>query len=113
MLFPRRTCKRLRTVFSRVSQMGTLVRTAELVEERVGSVRREFEPKFRLKWQEARAEWLEFKSKRSGPGSARMQIRLRAFLLRTDAKLRLETSKFIDKLIVELERLKRSLPRDN
>jgi len=93
--------------------MGTLVKTAQLVEERVESMRKEFEPKMRSKWQEARAEWLEFKSKRSGSANDRMQMRLRAFLLRTDARLRLETAKFIDKMILQLEKMKRSLPRDN
>jgi len=37
--------------------LGTLVKTAQAVEDRVGLMRREFEPRARFKLKEAKAEW--------------------------------------------------------
>jgi len=90
--------------------MGTLVKTAQMVEDQVVAVRKEFEPRVRSKWQEARAEWVELRSRR---GSYRSQAegRLRAFLIRTDSRVRTEGIKLIERMIAELEKLKRSLPR--
>lgn len=92
--------------------MGTLVKTAQMMEDQVGAIRREFEPKVRSKWQNARAEWLELKSRRSGSPLNQTETRLRAVLIRTDSRLRLETANFIGKLIQELEKLRRALPRE-
>ena len=92
--------------------MGTLVKTAQAVEDRVESARKEFEPRVRSKLQEARAEWVAFKSRRNGSVVNRTELRLRAILLRTDAKLRLEMDKLIGRAILELEKLRRTLPRN-
>jgi hypothetical protein len=91
--------------------MGTLVKTAQMVEDRVGAVRREFEPKVHSKLQEARAEWLELKSRPSGSPVKRTETHVRTLLIRTDSRLRLETANLIGRLIEELERVRRALPR--
>ena len=90
--------------------MGVLVKTAQSVEDKVESMRRQLEPKLRTKVQEDRTEWLEFKGRNAGPlkGS---ESRVRAFLLRTDAKLRKTTVNLIDRTIIGLEKAKRTLSR--
>ena len=90
--------------------MGTLVRTAQAVEDRVASVRKEFEPVVRSKFQEARAEWIELKSRRNSSPVNRTELRVRAILIRSDARLRQEIDKLLGKLIFELEKAKRTLP---
>jgi len=92
--------------------MGTLVKTAQAVEDRVESVRRDFEPRVRSKLKEARAEWVDLKSRRSGSRVNRTELHFRDILLRTDARFRLEMDKLIGRLILELEKLRRTLPRN-
>ena len=90
--------------------MGVLVRTAQSVEDRVHVARQRFEPKFRVKMQEARTEWLELKSGKRGPLSAG-ELRARGFLLRADAKVRMRVDLLIGRTIVELERVRRKVAR--
>jgi len=92
--------------------MGALVKTAQAVEDRVGEVRREVEPRLRSKLREARTEWVELKTRGNGSRIRRTELRLKAYLMRTDARLRLETGKLIGRAIQELEKMKRNLPRD-
>ena len=90
--------------------MGTLVKTAQIVENRVGKVRRAFELKTHSKWQKVRAEWLELKSRRNESPVNRMEAQLRTPLIQTYSKFSLETAKLMDKLILALESVKRALP---
>ena len=92
--------------------MGALVKTAQAVEDRFGEVRREVEPMVRSKLREARTEWVELKARGNGSRIRRTELRLKAYLMRTDARLRLETAKLIGRAIQELEKMKRNLPRD-
>jgi len=92
--------------------MGALVKTAQAVEDRFGEVRREVEPRLRSKLREARTEWVELKTRGNGSRIRRTELRLKAYLMRTDARLRLETAKLIGRAIQELEKMKRNLPRD-
>ena len=78
----------------------------------MGSVRREFELRVRSKLRGARAEWAELRSRRSGSPLKRTELRFRAMLLRTDAKASLEIDKLLGRLILELEKARRTLPRD-
>ena len=93
-------------------EMGVLVKTAQRVERRVELTRRQFAPKCRLRLREARAEWLELK-RRSRKVSAigGTEIRLRASLGRADARLRMMVAKLIGRIIVELEKVRQTLPR--
>jgi len=75
------------------------------------SIRREIEPKVRLKLSEARAEWLELKSNRTGAGLEGVQLRVRAFLLRTNGWLRMAIARQIGRLIMKLEKARNTLTR--
>jgi hypothetical protein len=93
--------------------MGVLVKTAQWVESRIDLARRRFEPRFRLKLREAKTEWLEVKRripKLSALSGAELQ--LRASLLKVDARLRMMISELIGRVIVELEKVRRTLPRE-
>jgi len=91
--------------------MGALVKSAQAVEDRVRLMRQEFEPKLQSKWKHARAEWFEVKSRnRTSPFNAQ-ELRFRAFLVRTDAKVRVALARLIGRVIVELEKVKRTLPQ--
>ena len=90
--------------------MGALVKSAQAVEERVKLVHQEFEPRLQSKLKEAKAGWFELKSRNHSSPLKAEELRLRAFLLRTDAKLRLALARLIGKIIVELEKAKRTLP---
>jgi hypothetical protein len=93
--------------------MGVLVKTAQWVESRVDLARRQFEPRFRLKLREARTEWLEVK--RRGPKVPALsgaELRFRASLLKVDGRLRMMISELIGRIIVELEKVRRTLPRE-
>lgn len=92
--------------------MGVLVKTAQAVEECVESMRKEFEPTVRSKLREARAEWVKLSKMGSGSAVSRAELRLKAVLLWTDARLRLEVDKLIVRLISQLEKVRRTLPRD-
>ena len=92
-------------------QMGTLVKTAEALENRVGLMRREFEPKVRFKLKEAKAEWSQVRN-RNGSLLTRTEVKLKAFILKTEGRLRYEIDKLIAKMIVELKKARRrTLPR--
>ena len=91
--------------------MGVLVKSAQAVEHRVESIRREFEPKARLKLNEARAQWLELKSRRNGCALSVVTLHVKASLLRADARLRIAIAREIGRIVVELEKARRTLTR--
>ena len=91
--------------------MGTLVKTAQAVENRVELMRREFEPMVRFKLKEAEAEWLKIRN-RNGSPLTRTRLNAKALILKTDARVRFEVNKSISKMILELEKARqRTLPR--
>jgi hypothetical protein len=95
-----------------VCSVGVLVRTAQTVETRINQARRQFEPKLRLKLREVKSKWLELKGR--GPNVSSLngaELQLRVFLRRTDARLRFMIAKLIGRIIVELEKVRRTLPR--
>jgi hypothetical protein len=90
--------------------MGVLVKTAQMVEDQVEVVRQQFEPRVRLKLREAKAKWFELRSRRgNAPIAARAELLFRAFLLRTDERLKLRIARLIGRLILQLDRVRRSL----
>jgi hypothetical protein len=94
-------------------EMGVLVKTALWVESQVELTRRQLEPKLRLKLGKAKTEWLELKSR--SPNVSTMsgaELRLRASLLRADSRLRMMISELIGRIIVELEKVRRTPPRE-
>jgi hypothetical protein len=93
--------------------VGILVRTAQTVETRIEQARRQFEPKLRLKLREVRSEWLVLKGRSPNVSTLTgAELRVRVFLRRTDARLRFMIAKLIGSIIVELERVRRTLPRE-
>jgi hypothetical protein len=89
--------------------MTMLVKTAQAVEDRVESVRKGFEPTVRSKLREARAEWFEL-NMGSGSAVSGAELRLKAVLLWTDARLRLGVDMLVGRLLLELEKVRRTLP---
>jgi hypothetical protein len=66
-----------------------------------------------MKLREAKTECLELKSRSPNVSTVTgAELRIRAFLVRTDARLRLVTARLIGRIIVELEKVKRTLPRE-
>lgn len=92
--------------------MGVLVKAAQSVENQVELARQQFEPKLRLKLREAKAEWLELKSRSSVSAMNEAKLRLRVFLIRIDARFRVMIARLIERIIVELEKVRRTLPRE-
>jgi len=93
--------------------MGVLVKTAQTVENRVEQARRQLEPRFRLKLREAHTGWLELKSRSSHVSTMkRAELRLKVLLQRTDARVRVMLSKLLGRIIVELEKVRLTLPRE-
>ena len=92
--------------------MGALVKTAQGVEDRAELIRKELEPRVRSTLQEAKAEWDELKGRGTKRDVSRTQSRLRTLLLRADAALRIEIDRLIRRLILELEKVRRALPRE-
>jgi hypothetical protein len=91
--------------------MGLLVKVAQNVEDRVSTIRQQSEPKLKLRLREAKAEWLELKSRSKSSTLAKTKLRTRAAINRTDAQLRHSSSQIIGRIIMELERLRRGLVR--
>ena len=91
--------------------MGVLVKVAQNVEDRVSSIRQQSEPKLKLRLREAKAEWLELKSRSKSSTWAKTELRTRAAVTRADARLRHGADQSIGKIIVELERIRRRLVR--
>lgn len=90
--------------------MGLLVKTAQTVENRIELVREQCEPKLRAKFRDAKAEWFELRSRGSKSAVKRMELGFKAAILREDIRLRVKLGKFLGRVIVELERLRRTLP---
>jgi len=90
----------------RTKRLGTLVKTAQAVEDRVRLMRRGFEPRVRFKLKEAKAEWLNIRN-RNGSLLTRTEVKLKAFTLKTEGRLRYEIDKLIAKMILELEKARR------
>lgn len=90
--------------------MGVLVKTAQAVENRVELVREQFEPKLRAKLRDAKAEWLELRGRNGRSTLKGTELRFRASFLRADTRVRIMLGKFLGRIIVELERVKRRLP---
>jgi hypothetical protein len=91
--------------------MGLLVKVAQNVEDGVTAIRHQSEPRLKLRLREARAEWLELKSRGKSSPWARTELRLRAAIVRADARLKHSASRTIGRIIVELERIRRELVR--
>ncbi len=89
--------------------MGRLVKVAQNVEDRVGAIRQQSEPKLKLKMREAKAEWLELKSRSKSSSWVRAELHTRATIARADAKLRHGADQSIGRIIMELERARRKL----
>jgi hypothetical protein len=91
--------------------MGVLVKVAQNVEDRVSSIRQQSEPKLKLRLREAKAEWLELKSRSKTSTWAKTELQIRAAIARADARLRHGADQSIGKIIPELERVRRRLVR--
>jgi len=89
--------------------MGLLVKVAQNMEDRVTAIRQQSEPKLKLKLREARAEWLELKSRSKSSTWSKTELHTRAAIARTDARLRHSASRIIGRTIIELERIRRRL----
>ena len=89
--------------------MGLLVKVAQNMEDRVSAIRRQSEPKLKLRLREARAEWLELKSRSKNSTWAKTELRTRAAIARIDSRLRHSASRIIGRTNVELVRLRRRL----
>lgn len=91
--------------------MGALVKVAQNVEDRVSLIRQQSEPKLKLRLREARAEWLELKSRSKASTWAKTELQTRAAIARADARLRHGADQSIGRIILELERVRRRLVR--
>ena len=89
--------------------MGVLVKLAQNVEDGVGAIRQQSEPKLKLRLREARAEWLELKSRSKSSTWAKTELHTRATIARVDARLRRIASQTIGRIIIELERIRRRI----
>jgi len=87
--------------------MGALVRIAENVENQVERVQRQLKPRLQTKVQEARAEWLRLKSQRQESPLTSAELRARALFMKTDARARMMIYRFVGKVMVELEKIRR------
>jgi hypothetical protein len=91
--------------------MGVLVKVAQNVEDMVGAIRQQSEPKLKLRLREAKAEWLELKSRSKTSTWAKTELYTRAAVARADARLKHGADQSIGKIILELERIRRRLVR--
>lgn len=98
---------------SQVLQMGFLVKVAQNLEDGVTIIRKQSEPKLKLRLREAKAEWLELKSRSKSSSWAKTELRTRAAITRTDARMRHSAGQIIGRIITELERLRRGLVRES
>ena len=91
--------------------MGLLVKVAQNVEDRVSTIRQQSDRKIGLRLREAKAGWLELKSRSKSSSGAKTELRTRAAITRIDARLRHSAGQVFGRVIVELERLRRGLVR--
>ncbi|MGA3110171.1 MAG: hypothetical protein ABSD99_12110 [Candidatus Bathyarchaeia archaeon] len=77
----------------------------------VGAIRQQSEPKLKLRLREAKAEWLELKSRSKTSTWAKTELYTRAAVARADARLKHGADQSIGKIILELERIRRRLVR--
>jgi hypothetical protein len=91
--------------------VGVLVKTAQAVEAEIESIHRHLEPTFRIKMQGAKSEWLGLKNRGAGSAMSSWEFRLRGFVLRTDAEVRVRIVRFIGRIIIELEKMRRTMAR--
>jgi hypothetical protein len=91
--------------------MGLLVKVAQNVEDRVSTIRQQSDRKIGLRLREAKAGWLELKSRSKSSSWAKTELRTRAAITRIDARLRHSAGQVFGRVIVELERLRRGLVR--
>jgi len=91
--------------------MGVLVRVAQDVENRVSSIRQQSEPKLKLTLREARAELLELKSQTQTSTWDKTELHTRAAIARVDTRLWQGADQSIERIILELERVRHRLVR--
>ena len=88
------------------------MKTAQALENQAEIVRLKFERKLRAKLRDAKAEWFELKSRSKKSPLKRTELHFRASLLHTDAWLRIMLSRLLGRIILELEKVKRTLPHE-
>jgi len=91
--------------------MGILVKTAQRLENEVGRTREQLEPRLRVKLKKAKADWFELRARTNAPVVTRAELLTRAFLVRTDQEFRIFLDRLVGRMISELERVRRTLPR--
>ena len=69
--------------------MGVLVKTAQRVENEFGWTREHIGPRLRSKLREAKAEWLDLKTRGNASVITRAELRLRAALIRANLRIRM------------------------
>jgi len=87
--------------------MGALVRMTETFENQVERVQRQLKPRLETKLREARVEWLRLKGQRQGPPLKSTEFHARAFFMKMDARARMMIYRFIGKVMMELEKIRR------
>ncbi len=86
--------------------MGILAKMAHTLEDQVGLVHKEFEARVRSQLKEAGADWAELTSRPNKSHVRRTKLLVRALLIRTDATI----EKLVGRLILKLEKVRRTLP---